>query len=38
MCRWAKRYHKKVSADGHLPEAYEVAVREMDFQLEFLRF
>jgi hypothetical protein len=24
MCRWAKRYHKKVSADVHLPEAYEV--------------
>lgn len=24
MCRWAKRYHKTVSADVHLPEAYEV--------------
>jgi DNA-binding HxlR family transcriptional regulator len=24
MCRWAKRYHRKVTADVHLPEAYEV--------------
>jgi DNA-binding HxlR family transcriptional regulator len=24
MCRWAKRYHKRVTADVHLPEAYEV--------------
>ena len=24
MCRWAKRYHRTVSADVHLPEAYEV--------------
>ena len=23
MCRWAKRYHRKVTADVHLPEAYE---------------
>ncbi|MGB7847291.1 MAG: helix-turn-helix domain-containing protein [Candidatus Acidiferrum sp.] len=24
MCRWAKRYRRKVTADVHLPEAYEV--------------
>lgn len=24
MCRWSKRYHKKVSAEVHLPEAYEM--------------
>jgi DNA-binding HxlR family transcriptional regulator len=24
MCHWAKRYHKRVTADVHLPEAYEV--------------
>jgi DNA-binding HxlR family transcriptional regulator len=23
MCRWAKRYRKDVSADVHLPEAYQ---------------
>jgi DNA-binding HxlR family transcriptional regulator len=22
MCRWAKRYHRDVSADVHLPETY----------------
>ena len=24
MCRWAKRYRRYVSADVHLPEAYQV--------------
>ena len=24
MCRWAKRYRRDVSADVHLPEAYQV--------------
>src|SRR5437016_12307963 len=24
MCRWAKRYHKRMTADVHLPEGYEV--------------
>jgi len=23
MCRWVKRYHRKATADVHLPEAYE---------------
>ena len=24
MCRWAKRYHKRMTADVHLSEGYEV--------------